>query len=212
MMKCITRYEMKFGDIVVPERTECTIVGKQHDYNADCSGVQLNLIIRNWDIGLKDKANENKVIKYKSNVNSASLNGIFVHTNTQSVYVYADYCIYENYGLYEWQLEKIFGKDNMPKNLLKGRYQYNGKDSSLMEVIEYLDEEFAEWVRDNCEFMELTEEDINNDYCTFEGFEVGDSVLSDLGVKQFKEKQLEYKKRLETTGFTYNFTGGLIWD
>ena len=128
MMKCITRYEMKFGDIIIPERTECTIIGKEHEYNVNCSGVQLNLAIRNWDIGLKDKTNENKVIKHKSNVNTASLDGIFVHTNTQSVYVYADYCIYENYELYEWQLENIFGKDNIPNNLLKGRYQYNGKD------------------------------------------------------------------------------------
>lgn len=210
MMKCITRYEMKFGDIIIPERTECTIIGKEHEYNVNCSGVQLNLAIRNWDIGLKDKTNENKVIKYKSNVNSASMEGFLVHTNTESVYIYADYHVYKNYGLYEWQLERIFGKGNVPKNLLKGRYEYNGKDSSLIEVIEYLEEEFAEWVQENCQFIVLTEKDIESDY-GLEGFEVGDRTLSELGLEQFKEKQLEYKKRLETVGFTYDFTGGLIW-
>jgi hypothetical protein len=208
-MKCITRYEMNFGDIIIPERTECIIINKPNTYTVNAPGVQLNMVINNCDLKLPDKKNENKVIKFRNNVNNACLSGIYVHTNTQSVYMYADDNMYSDYGLYTWELEKIFGRESVPQNLIIGKYLYNGKDAKLIDVIDYLEEEFAEWVRENCEFMTITEENID-DYEFYE-FEIGDTTLSDLGLKQFENKCLEYKKRLETTGFTYDFTGGLIW-
>lgn len=117
---------------------------------------------------------------------------------------------YYDYGLYDWQFEKIFGKDNIPQQLLIGKHKYNGKDARLQDVVDYLDEEFAEWVRKNCEFRTIDEDDIENDW-RFSDFEVGDETLSDRGLEQFDKKCLEYKNRLETTGFTYEFTGGLHW-
>lgn len=207
-MKCITRYEMKFGDIIIPERTECMIVNKPNVFTVDASGVQLNIVVNNYDLKLKDKENENKIIKYRRNVNNGVLQGLYIHTNTESVYMDAGDYMYKDYGLYDWQLEKIFG-ENIPSNLLIGKHKYNGKDAKLRDVIDYLEEEFADWVSENCEFMEITDDNID-DY-SFYDFEVGDTTLSDNGLKQFEDKCLEYKKRLETTGFTYDFEGGLNW-
>lgn len=209
-MKCITRYEMKFGDIIVPARTTCRIINKPNTFTADASGVQIGVVVDNYYINVENKENENKVIKFRSNVNNGCLSGIYISTNTQSVYMDAGDRVYWDYGLYDWQLEKIFGKDNVPQNLLKGKYAYYGKDAKLQDVIEYLEEEFAEWVQDNCEFMTLTEEDIE-DNLGFDGAEEGDTTLSQNGIEQFEKKLLEYQNRLETTGFTYDFRGGLIW-
>ena len=209
-MKCVTRYEMKFGDLVIPERTECIIVGKPDMYTVDAPGVQLNIVISNYDLKIQAKQNENEVIKYRNNVNNACLYGVYIHTNTQSVYMDAGDCVYKDYGLYIWELEKIFGEKNVPENLVIGKHLYNGKDAKLIDTVDYLEEEFSEWVSENCEFRTLTEEDM--DEYEFYGFEVGDTTLSDLGLQQFKDKCLEYKNRLETTGFTYDFKGGLIWN
>lgn len=208
-MKCITRYDMKFGDLIVPARTECIIIGTPKTYTVDAPGVQLNIVIYNHDLRIPNTENENEVIKYRSNVNRASLDGILIHTNTESVYMDAGDYVYKDYGLYDWQLEKIFGKENIPEGLIIGKHEYNGKDAKLSAVVDYLEEEFADWVGENCDFRTLTEEDIED--FAFSDFEVGDTTLSDTGLKQFEEKCLEYQKRLETTGFTYNFEGGLNW-
>jgi hypothetical protein len=202
---------MKFGDIIVPARTKCRIINKPDIFTADASGVQISVVVDNYYINADNKENENKVIKYRYNVNNASLCGILIGTNTQSVYMDAGDKMYWDYGLYDWQLEKIFGKDNVPKNLLKGKYVYYGKDAKLQDVIEYLEEEFAEWVQENCEFITLTKDDIE-DGLGFDGAEEGDNTLSPKGIEQFETKLLEYQNRLETTGFTYDFRGGLIWD
>lgn len=210
-MKCITRYEMKFGDIIVPARTTCRITNKPNTFTVDASGVQINVVVDNYDINIDNKENENKVIKYRYNVNNASLSGILIRTNTQSVYMDAGDKMYWDYGLYDWQLEKIFGKDNVPEGILKGKYAYYGKDARLQDVVEYLEEEFAEWVQENCEFIILTEEDIENGF-GFDDAEEGDTTLSQKGIEQFDKKLLEYQNRLEITGFTYDFRGGLIWN
>lgn len=208
-MKCITRHEMKFGDVVIPARTECIIVNKPKTYTVNAPGVQLNIVINNYDLKLPDKENENKVIEFRNNINDASLIGLYIHTNTQSVYMYADDDMYKDYGLYDWELKNIFGEGNVHENLIIGKHVYNGKDAKLSDVVEYLEEEFSEWVSEKCEYMTITEDNIE-DYDFYE-FEIGDTTLSDLGLKQFEEKCLEYKKKLETTGFTYDFKGGLIW-
>ncbi|MFR2889134.1 MAG: hypothetical protein ACLTDM_13175 [Clostridium butyricum] len=212
MMKCITRYDMKFGDILIPARTECIIVNKPSMFTVNASGVQLNVVVRNYDLKLRDIENENKIIKYGSNINKATLDGIYIHTNTQSVYMYAGDYMYNNYN-YElrlWELEKIFGKDNIPKNLISEDTLLMRKYATLSEVVEYLEEEFADWVSDNCDMRELTEDDM--DEYEFYGFEVGDTTLTDEGLKKFEKKCLEYKNKLETIGFTYDFKGGLIWN
>ncbi|WP_394875796.1 hypothetical protein [Clostridium neonatale] len=209
-MNCITRHELKFGDLIIPPRTKCKIINKPNTFTVDAPGVQLNIVINNFDINKQDIANENKVIKYHSNVNNASLCGVWVHTNTQAVYMDAGDREYCDYGLYDWELEKIFGKGNVPPELLREKHSYYGKDARLQDVIDYLEEDFSDWVEENCEFCILTEDDIEGGLC-FEGAEVGDNTLSPKGIEQFNEKCLEYKNRLETTGFTYEFTGGLIW-
>lgn len=203
---------MKFGDIIVPARTLCTILGKESYYEADAPGVQLNMIVHNWDIKRDDIENSNKIMKYRSNINEATLSGILISTNTQSVYMDASSEVYYDYGLYDFQLEKIFGKDNIPEKLFLGKYQFNGKDSRLRDVIAYLEEEFTAWVFKNCDFITITKSNIE-DYEPYNSeLSVGDTTLSTLGLEQFYEKQLEFKKMLEVTGFTYNFKGGLTWD
>lgn len=209
-MKCITRYDMKFGDVVVPARTECIIVNKPDMFTVNASGVQLNVVVNNYNLKLKDLENENKVFEHKYNVNNGSLCGIYIHTNTQSVYMYADDYMYNDYGLYSWQLEKIFEKDNIPKALINKERLYNRKHAQLLDVVEYLEEEFADWVRENCDMRALTEDDM--DEYEFYGFEIGDTTLTDEGLEKFEEKCLEYKNKLETIGFTYDFKGGLIWN
>lgn len=211
-MKCITRYEMKFGDLTIPARTECIIVNKPDMYTINASGVQLNVVVRNYDLKLRDIENENKVFKHRHNVNNGSLCGICIHTNTESVYMYADDYMHNNYGyeLHLWELEKVFGKDDIPTSLIKTDRGTFGKHAQLLDVVEYLEEEFADWVRDNCDMRELTEDDM--DEYEFYGFEVGDTTLTDEGLVKFEKKCLEYKNKLEIIGFTYDFKGGLIWN
>ena len=78
-------------------------------------------------------------------------------------------------------------------------------------MIEYLEEDFSDWVKENCDFREVTQEDIDEDI-SHSDFEVGDETLTDYGLKLFEKKKLEYQAKLEIIGFTYDFQGGLIWD
>lgn len=209
-MKCITRYEMKFGDIIIPERTECIIVNKDDRFTPNAPGVSLDVVVDNYDIKKKYIANENKVIKFRNNVNNASLKGFLIDTNTESVYMDADNKIYYDYRISEWQLEKIFGKGKIPDGILIKDYGW--RETELFKVIEYLDEEFSDWVSGNCEFIKLTAEDIENGVGLSDS-EPGDKVLSDGGMIEFENKCYEYKRILEeATGFTYKFKGGLIWE
>jgi hypothetical protein len=92
---------MKFGDIIVPARATCRIINKPNTFTVDASGVQINVVVDNYDINAEYKENENKVIKYRYNVNNASLSGILIRTNTQSVYMDAGDRMYWEYGLYD---------------------------------------------------------------------------------------------------------------
>ncbi|WP_123053124.1 hypothetical protein [Clostridium sp. JN-1] len=210
-MFCLTRYDMRFGDIFIPARTKCTVINKIVDDIVDAPGIQVKMSVDNYDIKRHYKENENKVIKYNQNLNDASLYGFVIDTNTEAVYMDAGANIYFHAGVYDWQLEKIFGKENLPKNLIIGKYEYNGKDAKLRTVIEYLEDEFSEWVQNNCEFYALDEDDIENGE-GFDGAQPGDKILSSFGLQQFYIKKLEYQNKLETIGFTYDFKGGLIWD
>ena len=210
-MYCLTRYEMRFGDIVVPARTKCMVINEIRTDTVDAPGVYVRLLVKNSDVKLNVIKNKNKVIQYNRNVNNAVMCGLVLDTDTTAVYMDASDKIYYHTGIYDWQLEKIFGKDKVPRHLILGKYEYNGKDASLESIIDYLEDEFSEWVQENCDFYTLTEKDIENG----EGFdeaEVGDKILSDEGLIQFYKKQLEYQNKIETIGFTYEFSGGLIWD
>lgn len=213
-MYCITRNEMKFGQFIVPKRTKCTVLNKLSSRTVDAPGVQVDVSILLWDMQQKKQCLVSEVqIKdeYTNKYNSSFFDGITVSTNTENLFMDAGDEFYSNCGLYDWQLEKIFGKNNVPEHLFLGKYEYNGADAKLSDVIEYLDEEFSKWVEENCEFYALTEEDIENGE-GFDGAEPGDTTLSDKGLEAFYKKQLEYQNMLESTGFTYNFKGGLIWE
>jgi len=58
---------------------------------------------------------------------------------------------------------------------------------------------------------DLAEEDIENRE-GIDGSYPAERILSEIGLRQFEEKQLEYQTKIEVTGFTYEFKGGLIWD
>lgn len=206
-MYCLTRYEMKFGDIVIPARTKCSVINKITSNTVNAPGIDVKLSVDNYTIRKPYIENENRIILYSQNVNLACLEGIVIDTNTEAVYMDAGDRLYFNSGLYAWELSKIFGEEKVPKHLLIE--QYNGKDAKLRNVIDCLEDEFGEWVENNCDFIILSKEDIENGEC-FDGAGVGDKMLSDFGIEQFNKKKLEYQKKLEPTGFTYDFKGGLI--
>lgn len=199
-MKCITRYEMKFGDIIVPARTECIVVSEPSSKDVNNPNVKLDIIVSNRDLGIRNIENKNKVFEQKINVNNALLNGIYIHTNTEAVYMYANDLFYKvNEGLYIWQLENIFGKGNIPENLPIRKHNFNGKDVLLSEVIRYLEKELTIWIENNIKYTLNVKKD-----CLFDTFDIK-PTLSDSEKYRIKNKCLEYKKRLETIGFTYNF-------
>ncbi len=210
-MYCLTRYEMKFGDVVIPARTKCTIINKITTDMVDAPGIHVRLAIDNYSIKKRNVENENKVTEYHRNVNDSALIGMIVSTSTTAVYMDAGDKIYWYKGIYDWSLERIFGKGKVPEQLFLGKHKYNGCEARLQDVIDYLEDEFDEWVMNNCEFYELTEDDIENGD-GLSGSEPGDRILSSDGLEQFYEKKLEYQNKLETIGFTYDFTGGLIWE
>lgn len=41
-MNCITRYELKFGDLIIPPRTKCKIINKPNTFTANAQ--EFNLI------------------------------------------------------------------------------------------------------------------------------------------------------------------------
>lgn len=207
-MYCFTRYEMKFGDMVIPAKTKCRVINKINTDTVDAPGVQIDVVIYNHNLGNQNIGNDNEVIKHHCNVNNASLDGILISTNTQAVFMDAGDRIYRDKELYKWQIEKIFGKNNIPNSLIVKNEEY-GKYAQLGYVIDYLEEEFSEWVAENCEMKEVTEDDIENEYIP--DFEVGDRILSCKGLEAFYQKKEEYQKKLEQIGFTYDFRGGLIW-
>lgn len=210
-MKCITRYDMKFGDIIIPARTECTIINNKN-YSPNCPGVFMDVIVNNWDIDKKEIENEFLIKEYNSSINKAKLTGIVLTTNTQSVFVDANNKYYYDYMLSEYQLEKIFSENNIPKEIkiYKNKYLKNG-EAKLYDVIEYFEEKLHDWVCKNCEFQEVSQEQLDNGEINSD-FDVGMKVLTDIGLEQFYNKSMEYKNKLEqATGLTYNFKGGLIW-
>ncbi len=209
-MYCITRKEMKFGEYVIPARTKCDLVNILKTTTVDAPGVQLTIKVSLLDIKYNTEllSEIQKKDEYDSGYNTATLSGIVIWTNTENVYMDAGDLLYKDYNLYDWQLERIFDNDNTLKNLFISMHKYNKNETSLEDIIEYFDNEFAEWVGSNCNFITLTEENVED----YGDFEIGDSVLSENGLEQFFKKQLEYQNKLESIGFTYDFKGGLNWN
>lgn len=214
-MYCITRNDMKFGEYFVPARTKAKVINKPMYHDAGIPGLQLYISINLFDIHPKKKTgvpiSEIEINNELENVRMGSANstmeGIVIYTHGDQVYMGAEDEFYKDATLSKWAVQKLFG-EVIPESIDKAQYS---NDYRLDSVIEYLENEFAQWVKDNCDFKVLTAEDIENGE-GFDGAYPEDSTLSEVGIRQFEEKQLEYQNRLEITGFTYEFKGGLFWD
>lgn len=219
LIKCITRSDMRFGDYFIPVRTKAIAISDPVSTTVDAPGVYLKIYINLFDMFSEEKrmtgvpANKTRINNELEGkpygCTSSQMIGIVVSTNAKQVYMDAGSRFYQNESISGWKAEKIF-PDGIPGKLTEGLKE-TGYRYRLVDIIEYLGEEFAKWVQKKCQFHTLTEDDIENGI-DFEGAKVGDKILSDLGHKQFSEKQFEYQERLEAIGFTYEFSGGLIWD
>jgi len=218
-MYCITKHDMKFGDYFIPARTKATVINTPRCHDADIPGLYLQLAISLWDM-LPTERKEEGVPVFVTQINNEMENesipfntqsqmvGIVVDTNSTQVYLDAGDDFYFDATISEWKVKKIFD-GIVPEQIEKRRYV--SKEYYLRSIIEYLDEEFTEWVQKNCHFRKLTKQDIENGE-GFDGASPGDRILSTKGMKQFEEKKRKYQAKLETIGFTYDFKGGLIWD
>ncbi len=214
-MYCITRNDMKFGQYFIPARTKATIIGQPSSHSVNVPGVQLRLAVNLFDAHPKRKTGVpmpevqiNDEVEGKGYYPPDSyMTGITIWSHADRVYMDAGDEFYQYATLGKWELRKIFG-EAIPEEVVKENFCGGYR---LDTTIEYLENEFADWVHENCDFYELTEEDIENGL-GFDGAESGNTTLSPRGMQKFEDKQLEYKKRLEVIGFTYEFKGGLIWE
>lgn len=210
-MYCITRNDMKFGEYFIPARTKAEVINKPTYKQADLPGLQLRIVINLFDIHPNKGTGVPLSVAQKNNElkNGAfgQMYGIAIYTNAPQVYLDAGDSFYQDSILSEWRVRKIFG-ETIPESIRKAEFE---RGYLLIDVVYCLEEEFSDWVQDNCHFRKLTKRDIENGD-GFDGASPGDRMLSGKGLEQFHEKRLEYQKRLEVTGFTYDFKGGLIWD
>jgi len=216
-MNCITKEDMKFGEYFIPARTKARVINTPQYHEAGIPGLQLLIAITLFDMQLEAKRMTG-VPMSKTRINNelektcfgdtrSQMQGIVIYTHGDKVFLDAGDEFYSRSTLSKWHVQKIVG-EVIPENIAKAEYS---SGYSLESVIEYLENEFTEWVGENCDLKILTEEDIENGE-GIDGSDPGDSVLSEIGLLQFYEKQLEYQQRLETSGFTYDFKGGLIWE
>lgn len=207
-MKCITREKMKFNDIELPARTKCRIINPKQ-FTPDVPGVQVNIYVTHRYIPeFRDIKNDLEETPAFRHYTETELIGYVLHTKTNQIYIEPNYKYYGDYGLYDWQVERIFD-DNIPKWLKEKAEETEinlHKPYKLFDVIIHLEDSFADWVQDECEFRTLDEEEARN----YPHLEEGMSLL--VSEEKFNKKKLEYQNRLEKTGFTYDFDGGLIWE
>ncbi|WP_313563734.1 hypothetical protein [Ruminiclostridium cellobioparum] len=158
-MYCITRNDMKFGEHFVPAGTKAHVIKELRTQTVDAPGVDVELSISLWDI----KVNGNGIVLVADTSisneledrTSTEMTGIVVYTDTTKVYMDADARLYQDKELYDWQVEKIF-PEGVPSNIKKA--ECDSRKFMLYGVINYLEDEFAEWVQNNCEFRKLTKE------------------------------------------------------
>lgn len=211
-MYCITRKDMKFGEYFISARTRANLVFNPSSHTVDAPGVYIQIAIRFFDME-SEESKVKGVPRTKTEIENeleqgSKMKGIVIDTNMKQVYIDADDKFYRDIHLGKWALEKIFG-NSIPEQIEKDPYYKN--EYLLSSVIDYLENEFAEWVQENCHFCKVTKKDIQNGDA-FDGAEPGDRQLSDRGLQEFYAKQLEYQNKLEVTGFTYEFKGGLYWE
>lgn len=213
-MYCLTKNDMKFGEYFIPARTKARVIGKPNYKEANVPGLDLYLAVTFWDIVLMQKKSALvSEVEIKNELEEKSKDtvmvGITIRTDGTKVFMDAGNEFYEDATISEFQVKKVLGTEDIPKEIQK--VQYMVRPYCLRSVVDYLEDEFAKWVQDNCEFYTYTEEDIENGDCTDDA-EAGDTTLSDKGLKQFESKKAEYQEKLERIGFTYDFEGGLVWE
>lgn len=216
-MHCIIRNNMKFGNYFIPARTSGNLVFNPRSQTVNAPGIYIQVAIRLFDMESEESKIKGVPIAKTEIVNEleqsrcnegSKMTGIVVDSNMAQVYMDAGDSFYKDAHLRKWDLEKIFG-DYIPEVIEKAPYY---KDTYLLSsTIDCLENEFTEWVQKNCHFRKLTKRDIENGD-TFDGAEPGDRQLSERGLQEFNRKILEYQNKLEVTGFTYEFKGGLYWE
>ncbi|WP_315074466.1 hypothetical protein [uncultured Clostridium sp.] len=214
-MHCVIKSDMKFGDYLIKARTKARVIGKPNYKQANIPGLDLYLAVTLSDIALKK---EESVlvsdVEIKNELDKKSRDtvmvGITIRTDGTKVFMDAGDSFYEEATIYESEVKKVLGVEDIPEKIEKVKY-LSPTSYYLIDVVEYLEREFAKWVQDNCEFYTYTEEDIENRNCGADD-EPGDVTLSDIGMEQFETKKIEYQKMLEKIGFTYDFKGGLVWE
>ncbi|RCX20909.1 hypothetical protein DFR58_101111 [Anaerobacterium chartisolvens] len=215
MIDCITRKDMKFGGYFIPARSKGVIINKPQ-YDKVVPGLNLLISISLYNMRTEEERKEGVPLSHVERRNelesmdgssSARMIGIVVCADGNQVYIDGGHKFYEDAHLTGRQIERILGQ--IPPGLHTDEYR---KDYKIRHVIDYMENDFAEWVGLNCEFKPLTKQDIENGE-GFDGAAPGDRVLSDAGLEAFFSKQREHQNKLEAaTGFTYGFKGGLIWD
>lgn len=212
-MYCLIKNEMKFGDYVIPARTKATVINTPNCRESNVPGLDLYLAISLKEIAFKiNKDTLLSELEIKDELNNGGetvMTGITIWTNGNKVLMDAGDNFYDEATLYEHQVIKVLGVSEMPQRIEIAQYTRN--KYYLEDLVSYLEDQFAEWVQNNCEFYTYTEEDIENGEC-YADAEAGDTTLSDKGIEQFEKKKVEYQSMLERIGFTYDFNGGLIWE
>lgn len=214
-MYCITREDIKFGEYFIPARTRAIVISKLLPREVNLPGVQLFITVKLFDIRrcksigeqigknpINNELEEFQIMSY--GYAKSQMTGIEIITRSDKVYLGAEDPLFTHATLSKQQVKNILG-ENVPGSIIKAG---NNKEYLLFSVIRHMENEFAQWVHKNCKFYTLNKQDIE-DGEAFTGAEPGDRMLTDKGYEQFYLKQLEYKNRLETTGWTFEFEGGL---
>jgi len=200
-MKCVTKKEIKVKDFVIPARTVGTIINMRNQ-EFDCHSNDLLVMVDLLEFNLEEKTYAEI---YPSDKNeerywpkSTYLRAIVLSITSAEVYLDAeDY--YKGRKIYNRQLQEVFD-GNVPNDLKVDQT----KPRILHEVIDYLENEFSDWVEKNCKWhSEETledEEEQNNFYMT------------DESQKRFDYKRRAYQDMLGKIGLIYKFTGGLVWE
>lgn len=196
-MYAITIEDMKFGDLYVPARTKCLVVSDLDFDSVNNPEKVIKIMIESYFLGELSKNNS-------LNTGHAILSGYTITTTLKNVFLDVSDNLFSSREISKIELEKVFGKDSVPKILAKVN------KLELFDVVYFLEKEFSVWIEENCNFYLVNEDDvINGEYSSFN---VGDKILSSESVDLYFNKKEEYQKKLENIGFTYNFKGSLIFE
>ena len=214
-MYFLIKNDMKFGEYFIKGRTRARVINKPRYKKVNIPGLDLYLALNLSEIELNKKESVLvSDIEIKNELDEKSKDtvmvGITIRTDGTKVFMDAGDDFYENATIYESQVKKVLNIESIPEGIKKAEY-FSPTSYYLRGVVKYLEDEFANWVENNCEFYTYTKEDIENSNCR-EDSEEGDTTLSEKGIEQFENKKSEYQYKLEKIGFTYDFKGGLVWE